>query len=104
MTSPSSWGARSCAPLLSLLILSCAHAPAEAPAPASAMPDYAALVAAPDRTEADRKVDPGRDPARLLKFLDVRPGMRVGDLVAGGGYTTELLARAVGPQGVVYAE
>ena len=90
------------ASVVSLLALSCAHAPAEAPS--SSAPDYAALVAAPDRTEADRKTDPGRDPARLLKFLDVRPGMRVGELVSGGGYTTELLARAVGPRGVVYAE
>ncbi len=30
--------------------------------------------------------------------------MRVGELVAGGGYTAELLARAVAPGGVVYAE
>ena len=30
--------------------------------------------------------------------------MRVGELFAGGGYTTELLARAVEPGGVVFAE
>jgi predicted methyltransferase len=30
--------------------------------------------------------------------------MRVADLGAGGGYTTELLARAVGANGVVYAQ
>ncbi|HVE85749.1 MAG TPA: SAM-dependent methyltransferase [Myxococcales bacterium] len=96
------------ATLTAAALLSCAHAPAEttsstAPA-ASAAPDDAALVAAPDRTEGDRKLDPGRNPAGLLAFLGVRPGMRVGELVAGGGYTTELLARAVGPQGTVFAE
>jgi predicted methyltransferase len=40
----------------------------------------------------------------LLRFLDLKPGMRVAELGAGGGYTTELLARAVGPTGVVYAQ
>ena len=60
------------------------------------------LVAAPDRTEADRRLDPGRHPAELLAFFGVRPGMRVAELGAGGGYTAELLARAVGPTGVVY--
>ena len=35
--------------------------------------------------------------------MDVRPGMTVADISSGGGYTTELLARAVGPTGRVYA-
>lgn len=61
-----------------------------------------ALVAAPDRMESDRRLDPGRHPAELLAFFGVRPGMRVAELGAGGGYTTELLARAVQPNGVVY--
>ncbi|MDP1826048.1 MAG: SAM-dependent methyltransferase [Archangium sp.] len=63
-----------------------------------------ALVSAPDRTEADRALDPGRKPAEFLQFLGVGPGMHVADLMAGGGYTTELLSRAVGPNGVVYGE
>jgi predicted methyltransferase len=88
-------------PVLAFVLLSCAHGAAEIAAPA---PDYATLVSAPDRTDNDKKLDPGRNPAGLLKFLDVRPGMKVGELVAGGGYTTELLARAVGPEGKVYAE
>jgi predicted methyltransferase len=66
--------------------------------------DYAAIVAAPDRTEADRALDEGRKPAAFLAALRVAPGMQVGELFAGGGYTTELLARAVGPTGKVYAE
>lgn len=66
--------------------------------------DYAALVAAPDRTEADRALDAGRRPEEMLAFLGVRPGMRVAELGAGGGYTTELLARAVGPKGAVFAQ
>ncbi|HLK40102.1 MAG TPA: SAM-dependent methyltransferase [Polyangiaceae bacterium] len=62
------------------------------------------VVDAPDRTDADRKLDPGRRPAELLTFLGVSPGMRVGEVIAGAGYSTELLARAVAPGGVVYAE
>ena len=69
-----------------------------------AAPDYAAIVAAPDRTADDRALDAHRHPAELLAFLGVRPGMRVADLGAGGGYTTELLARAVGPTGKVWAQ
>ena len=63
-----------------------------------------AVVAAPDRSEADRALDAGRFPADLLTFFDIRPGMRVAELGAGGGYTTELLARAVGPTGSVYGQ
>jgi predicted methyltransferase len=77
---------------------------AAAPAARSAPDPYAALVAAPDRTEADRALDAGRHPARTLGFLGVRPGMKVAELGAGAGYTTELLARAVGPSGVVYGQ
>jgi predicted methyltransferase len=67
-------------------------------------PASQAIVDAVDRTEDDRRIDPGRRPAELLTFLRVEPGMRVGELAAGAGYTAELLARAVAPNGVVYAE
>jgi predicted methyltransferase len=65
---------------------------------------WQAIVAAPDRTEADRALDQGRHPAELLAFVGAGPGDRVADLMAGGGYTTELLVRAVGPTGTVYAQ
>jgi predicted methyltransferase len=61
-------------------------------------------VAAPDRSDADRALDSGRKPAELLTFAGVGPGMRVADLAAGSGYTTELLARVVGPSGRVWSE
>ena len=67
-------------------------------------PDYAALIAAPDRSDNDRQADKRRDPILLLTFADVRPGMKVLDMGAGGGYSTELLARAVAPGGVVYGQ
>jgi predicted methyltransferase len=67
-------------------------------------PAIAALVAAPDRSDDDKKLDAGRHPAEVLAFFGVAPGMHVGEIAAGGGYTTELLARAVAPGGAVYAE
>lgn len=69
-----------------------------------AEPDYSAIVASPDRSEADRNEDGRRKPVELLKFADVWPGMKVLEIGAGAGYTAELLARAVGPKGVVYAQ
>jgi predicted methyltransferase len=62
------------------------------------------LVGNPERSAADRTNDERRRPVDMLSFIGVRPGMHVLDVSAGGGYTTELLARAVGPQGVVYAQ
>jgi len=64
----------------------------------------AAAVAAADRSDADRALDAGRYPAETLAFFEIRPGMRVAELGAAGGYTTELLARAVGPTGRVYGQ
>jgi predicted methyltransferase len=66
--------------------------------------DYRAIVANSDRSEADRQTDQRRNPELLLAFTGVRPGMRVLDMGAGGGYSTELLARAVGSGGTVYAQ
>lgn len=82
-------------PLLALLVLFAAPACAQ---------DYAAILAAPDRSDADRKTDSVRHPDKFLPFLGVKSGMTVLDVSVGGGYTTELMARAVGPTGKVYAQ
>jgi len=66
--------------------------------------DYRSFVASADRSDADRQTDQRRKPELLLAFAGVRPGMKVLDMGAGGGYSTELLARAVGPGGTVYAQ
>jgi predicted methyltransferase len=81
--------------------------PASNPAPAAVAPspaDYAAVVSAPDRSPEDRALDAGRHPSELLAFIGVRPGMKIAELAAGGGYSAELFARAVGPSGVVYGQ
>jgi predicted methyltransferase len=64
----------------------------------------AAILDAQDRTDADRTNDGRRKAPHMLAFIDPRPGMRVLDIGAAGGYTTELLARSVGPTGHVYAQ
>ena len=73
--------------------------------PESQIPGYIAdAVNSPDRPAADRALDGSRKPAQVLAFFGIKPGMNVADLWAGGGYTTELLARTVGPNGKVYSQ
>lgn len=84
-------------------------APAEEAAPAAETPapvvDYAAVAAAavahPERPAADRERDASRKPEQALAFMQVAPGERAFDIEAGAGWYTELLARAVGPEGAV---
>jgi predicted methyltransferase len=63
-----------------------------------------AIVASPDRTAADRTNDQRRHPEDILAFVAITPGITALDLSAGGGYTTELLARSIGPTGKVYGQ
>lgn len=57
----------------------------------------------PGRPQEDLARDPTEKAAEVLQFFSVKPGMLVLDLNAATGYYTELLARAVGPQGHVIA-
>ena len=90
---------------VAFLLAGCvSNGPAERAPPALATEKIAAIVASPDRSAADRNNDMRRKPVELLAFIGVRPGLVVLDLSAGGGYTSELLARAVGPTGRVYGQ
>jgi predicted methyltransferase len=82
-----------------LILAGCAAAPTPSVSPER----IAAIVASPDRSAADRTNDVRRKPAEMLAFIGVREGMTALDISAAGGYTTELLARAVGP-GRVYGQ
>ncbi len=93
-------GSRTTAAVAFAIMLAGLGAPRAQAQPA---PDYAALIAAPDRSDADRQADKRRDPVPLLTFAGVRPGMKVLDMGAGGGYSTELMARAAAP-GTVYGQ
>src|SRR4051794_34297212 len=85
------------------LLAVCAMAAAPAGI-AQTAPDYAAIVAAPDRSDADRKLDTHRAPAQWLAFIGAKPGMKILDIFAVFGWKAELLARAVAPGGQVYAQ
>jgi predicted methyltransferase len=63
----------------------------------------AAAISNPQRLAVDTEEDSWRKPTEVLQFLQVRPGAHVLDYFAAGGYFTELLSYAVGPQGKVIA-
>ncbi len=76
-----------------------------APIPEAKIPAYIkAAVNAPDRPADDKALDEGRKPEQMLAFFGIKPGMQVADIWAGGGWTTELLSRVVGPSGKVYSQ
>jgi predicted methyltransferase len=87
--------------LCAALLGACATSPTM---PALADAQIAEIVASPDRSAADRTNDLRRHPAQMLAFIAPRPGSVALDVSAGGGYTTELLARALGPAGMVYGQ
>ena len=87
-----------------VLLLGSGVAPAQQSPPQLSSVQIAQIVASPDRSAADRTNDLRRKPELMLGFIGIRPGIVALDLSAAGGYTTELLARAIGPSGSVYGQ
>src|ERR1700676_5336995 len=87
-----------------VLFLSSPLAPAQQSSPHLSSEQIAQIVASPDRTAADRTNDLRRKPQQMLAFIGIRPGIVALDLSAAGGYTTEVLARSIGPAGQVYGQ
>ena len=56
------------------------------------------------RPADEKALDAKRKPEEVLAFFGVKPGMKVIDVSAATGYYSELLAAAVGPTGMVYAQ
>ncbi len=73
-----------------------------APEPTTA--ELSTLLASETRSESDQTRDAGRHPVEVLDFLGIEPGMNVIDVIAAGGYYTEVLSYAVGPDGHVSAQ
>lgn len=92
------------ASLLPILLIACASPTAGPGATVLSSERITQIIASPERSAADRTNDLRRKPEQMLAFIGVRPGMVALDLSAGGGYTTELLARAIGPGGQVYGQ
>jgi len=81
-------------------LFGCAMPPAET----SPAMRYESVIESAVRTDQDRRMDAARKPAEFLPFTQVKPGMQVLDVSAGGGYTSQLLALAVGPGGKLWAQ
>lgn len=64
---------------------------------------YGSVVNNPKRLKSDFVYDDKRKPLDILPFTQIKPGDKVLELGAGGGYTTELLSLLVGNTGKVYA-
>lgn len=66
--------------------------------------DEARLTAAlngSDRADEDKARDASRQPVQVLSFLGLEEGMTALDIMASGGWYTEVLSHAVGPEGTV---
>jgi predicted methyltransferase len=81
---------------LAVFVACCALATADASADI-----YDAAVAHSGRPAEDLKRDPIDHPAEVLRLSGIGPGMRVGDILAAGGYYSELLSHIVGSRGQV---
>lgn len=104
-TSMNSWAGNAAAAVAAMWLSTLAGCAIPAAHEASALGDvYRASLADPIRTERDRGMDASRHPLELLRFAQVQTGMRVLDVSAGAGYTSQLLALAVGPTGKVWAQ
>jgi predicted methyltransferase len=62
---------------------------------------YDAALSQPARPASDKQRDALDHPAELLRLAGIAPGMHVADVLAGGGYYSELLSYIVGPSGKV---
>jgi len=98
------WPVLAAATGLAILLAGCGEAEKETSSPrygdwsASDGP-IAAAVFHPERPKADRARDPERKPIEVLRFFGIAPGQTVFEFYAGGGWYSEILARAVGPEG-----
>lgn len=93
-----------CRPLIFAALAAVSLGALPAPGAAQTVPAYvSAAVADASRPAADKMRDVNRKPAESIAFAGVKPGDKVVDFLAGGGYFARILSKVVGPQGHVYA-
>ena len=63
-----------------------------------------AALASPDRPAAEKERDAARKPIETVQFAGIKTGQTVLEVIAVGGWFTEVLSAAVGPSGKVYAQ
>lgn len=61
-------------------------------------------LASPERSAENKARDAARKPIEVVGFLGIEDGMTVLDVIAAGGWYTEVLSAAVGPTGKVYSQ
>ena len=62
--------------------------------------DLKKIVAA--RSAEDRARDDARHPAQTLEFFGLQPGMKVAEVLPGGGWYSKIIAQYVGHDGAIY--
>ena len=67
-------------------------------------PGFDAALMAEERPAEEKERDASRMPAEVLDFVGIGEGMNVLEAIAGGGWYTEVLSAAVGPEGMVYSQ
>jgi predicted methyltransferase len=72
--------------------------------PSASPPGIAPAVAMTDRPADARALDDGRKPGEVLKFLGLKRGDHVLDVMTGSGYYAEIIGNAIGSYGTVLAE
>ena len=78
-------------------------APVFAEPPAGSPPGIVPAVAMRDRPAAMTELDVSRKPVETLKFLGLKRGDRVLDVMAGAGFYSEIIGNAIGSKGSVVA-
>jgi predicted methyltransferase len=63
-----------------------------------------AALAAPERAADNKARDAARKPIETVQFFGIETGETVVDMIAAGGWFTEVLSAAVSPTGKVYAQ
>jgi predicted methyltransferase len=86
---------------LSVALAACATAGLIAGA--ASVPAYiTSAIASSSRPDKDRDRDVNRKPDLVIAFAGIKPGMKVGELMPGGGYFSRLFCQIVGPAGHLY--
>lgn len=88
-------------PRMSFAVTMPAMVPAASLKPSDALKK---AMANPRRPTEDIKRDGARKPAETMTFFDIKPGMKVAELMTATGYFTAVLAETVGDTGKVYGQ
>ena len=93
---------KSLVPLLALsLVVACSQS---SNGPDEQVERMRAALAAPERAAENKERDAARKPIESIQFFSIKTGDTAIDLIAVGGWFTEVLSTAVGPSGKVYAQ